>query len=404
MLEGKRILLGVTGGIAAYKAADLCSRLRKQGAEVRVVVTEHAARFVTPTTFQALSGHPVGLDLFAVGDAWAIEHITLAKGTDLAIVAPATANFLAKMAAGIADDLLSTTLLALDCPVLVAPAMNPQMFTHPSVQANLATLRERGVGVLEPGTGLMACGDTGPGRLPEPEDLVRAIADRLSATHDLQGVRLLVTAGPTQEPFDAVRYISNPSSGKMGYAVAAAARKRGADVTLVSGPTLLSDPEGVRVVRVQTAEEMHRACLEVFSETDWMVSAAAVSDYRPASRVAGKLKKEEGDLTVILTRTPDILAELGQRKRPGQVLCGFAAETADLEANARAKLSRKNLDLIVANDVSQPDAGFGVDTNRADLLDAAGGVEALPLLSKEELAHRILDRMKALAARRPAAT
>jgi phosphopantothenoylcysteine decarboxylase/phosphopantothenate--cysteine ligase len=360
-------------------------------------MTRNATHFVSPTTFQAISQHPVALELFQQGEGQVIEHISLAQSSDLVVVAPATANLVAKLAHGIADDLLSTTLLAVACPVMVAPAMNPTMYAQPAVQANLSVLRSRGVIVVEPGTGLTACGDVGRGRLPEPQELQERIEEVLSRGKDLEGIRLLVTAGPTQESFDAVRFISNPSTGKMGYAVAEAAAARGARVTLVSGPTNLAPPAGVETVGVRTAEEMLTACVSAMPETDWVVAAAAVSDYRPQTTSPGKLKKGEGDLTVTLVRTPDVLAEIGLLRRADQVLCGFAAETDDLLRNARGKLEAKHLDLIVANDLTGQGAGFGVDTNRVTLLPRDGSPQELPLLPKREVATRILDRMRDLS-------
>jgi len=399
MLKGKLITLGVTGSIAAYKAAELASLLAKAGADVHVVMTAGAQKFVAPATFAALTGNPVHTDMFA-GAAGAggspLPHIELAKA-HLLVVAPATANILAKAAHGVADDLLSTVILAARGPVLFCPAMNVHMYRNPATRANIATLREYGCRVLEPGAGRLACGEEGEGRLPEPAEIVAEITRLLGGpAKDLQGLSVLVTAGGTREPIDPVRFISNRSSGKMGYALARAAAARGADVTLVSAPTALPAPAGVKVVLVETAQQMFAAVLEHFPQADLVLKAAAVADYRPAKPAEQKIKKEGETLVLELTRNPDILLELGRRKKPGQVLVGFAAETENLLANARRKLAEKNVDLLVANDVTRPGAGFGADTNIVKLIYRDGKVVDLPLLEKTVLADRILDAALAL--------
>nr|WP_027717220.1 bifunctional phosphopantothenoylcysteine decarboxylase/phosphopantothenate--cysteine ligase CoaBC [Desulfovirgula thermocuniculi] len=391
MLGGKRIILGVTGGIAAYKACELASALSRRGALVDVVMTRAAQEFVRPLTFAALTGRPVHTSLFHTPGGDFVPHIRLASEADLAVIAPATANFLAKLAWGLADDLLSTLLLALRCPVLLCPAMNTAMLMHPAVRANLQRLREMGYHIMEPAAGHLACGAQGPGRLPEPEEILERIADLLAPQKDYRGVKVLVTAGGTREPLDPVRFISNRSSGKMGYALARAAARRGAAVTLVSAPTALKPPKGVEFVSVETAREMYREVVSRFPLQDVVIKAAAVADYRPRVVAAQKIKKKEGTLILELEKNPDILFELGRQKLPHQVLVGFAAETADLEANAREKLEKKNLDLLVANDVTRPGAGFGWDTNEVKIFYPDGRVQPLPLMPKEELAHRLLD-------------
>jgi phosphopantothenoylcysteine decarboxylase / phosphopantothenate---cysteine ligase len=393
-LRGRRVVLGVSGGIAAYKAVEVCRRLVDAGAWVSPVLTDDATRFVGALTFSALASEPARTSLFdgaaEAGDP--IPHTTLGQRADLVVIAPATAKLLGKLAAGISDDLLSATLLATRAPVLVAPAMHTEMWEHAAVQDNVATLRSRGVHVVGPAVGHLAGGDTGAGRLAEPADIVRAAADVLARSGDLAGLRVLVTAGGTREPLDPVRYLGNRSSGKMGHAVADAASRRGAAVTLVTTVDRETDP-AVEVVRVETAEEMHDAVTGRFAECDVVVMAAAVADFRPKVVAAEKLKKSGGVPEIVLEPTPDILATLGERKTH-QLLVGFAAETEQLREHATAKLTAKRVDLVVANDVSQPDAGFEVDTNRAVLLDAVSGVEELPLLSKIALADVILDRVR----------
>ena len=394
-LAGSRVLLGVTGGIAAYKSAYLARLLRERGADVQVVMTPAATRFVGPDTFSALTGNPVHSDIFERTDV--VLHVRLAREADVAVIAPATANLLAKLTWGIADDLLTSTLLEFDGPLVVAPAMHSGMHAHPATRGNLETLRERGVVQVGPVIGPLAAGDAGMGRMAEPEVIVLAIEDVLSAGRDLSGRRILVTAGPTHEPIDAVRFLGNRSSGKMGWAIAEEAQRRGAAVTLVSGPTHLPDPPGVDVVRVETAEEMRDAVLARFDETDAVVKAAAVADFRPKEHVEGKIKKEGGTPDLHLEPTPDILRELGERKGD-TVLVGFAAETEDLENAGRQKLREKHLDLIVVNQVGSPGTGFDSETNRAMILAAMG--EELPLRewTKRDLAAAICDRLAELLA------
>ena len=390
-LEGKEIILGVTGSIAAYKAVEILRELTRRGADVTVVMTEGAQRFITPLTFETLSRRPVLTDLFTLEYDKQIGHVASAGRADLLLVAPATANTIAKCAHGLADDFLSNIYLSSTCPVLLAPAMDLEMYAHPAVQENLSRLKGRGVSVVEPEYGELASGLIGRGRLAELSAILQAVEDLLHRQGDLKGETVLVTAGPTQEPLDPVRYISNRSSGKMGFAIAQAARDRGAHVMLVSGPTFLPTPHGVTRTDVTTAEEMYHAVLDRLDETTILIMAAAVADYRPSSQAAQKIKKREA-MTVELVRNPDILAEAGRRKR-SQILVGFAAETEELIQNAREKLAKKNLDLIVANDIR---VGFGGETNRVTILDRQGSVEELPELTKREAAHRILDRVVAL--------
>ncbi|HUF85454.1 MAG TPA: bifunctional phosphopantothenoylcysteine decarboxylase/phosphopantothenate--cysteine ligase CoaBC [Acidimicrobiia bacterium] len=388
-LRGRRVVLGVTGGIAAYKAVEVCRRLVDAGSHVAPVLTEDALRFVGALTFSALASEPARTSLFEGSDP--IPHTHLGQSADLVVVAPATAKLLGKYAAGISDDLLTATLLATRAPVLVAPAMHTEMWEHPAVQENLATLRRRGVHVVDPEAGRLAGGDEGEGRLADPARIVRAAAVVL-AVGDLAGVRVLVTAGGTREPLDPVRFVGNRSSGKMGHAVADAAASRGAAVTLV---TTADRPAAdvVEVVRVETADEMADAVLGRFAEVDVVVMAAAVADFRPKATTTQKLKKQDGVPEVVLEPTPDILAALGERKQSHQVLVGFAAETEHVQEQAAGKLTAKRVDLMVANDVSAPDAGFEVDTNRAILLYSSGSAEETPLVPKAELAGLILDRV-----------
>jgi phosphopantothenoylcysteine decarboxylase / phosphopantothenate---cysteine ligase len=397
ILQDKKIVLGVTGGIAVYKAVELLRLLMCAGVQVQVVMTQSAQEFVTPLTFQALSGAPVRTTLFGPGTE-PLEHISLAQAVDGLIIAPATANCLGKLAAGLGDDLLTTLVLAATRPILVCPAMNVKMYENAVVQGNLDLLRRRGFHILEPDSGEMACGAYGPGRLPEPAAIVEALAELLTPK-DLHGYQILMSAGPTHEDLDPVRFLTNRSTGKMGYALAKIARRRGAAVCLVSGPSTLSAPAGVDLVPVRSALEMQQALATRFSETDALIMSAAVSDYRPAGCAEQKIKRGEAEMLVKLTHNPDILASLAALKT-GQVMVGFAAETQDIVRHAQKKLERKNLDLIVANDVSAPDSGFAVDTNRVSLLHRSGEVESLPLLSKEEVADRILDRVAALLAAR----
>ncbi len=398
-MKDKRVVLGVSGGIAAYKAVEVLRGLTQRGADVRVVMTTHATQFVTPLTFHTLSGHPVITDLFPPNPADPLEHIHVVQGegekdaADLVVVAPATANLIGKYARGIADDFLTTCLLAAPCPVLLAPAMNQWMLRHPAVQENLARLRQRGVHILDPETGELACLDEGEGRLVEPSIILSAAASILERSGDLRGRRILVTAGPTREPWDAVRVLTNRSSGKMGYALAACAQRRGAEVILVSGPASLPDPPGVEVVRVETAEEMRQAVWRALDNCQAVIKAAAVSDYRPRDPIRQKSQKGPPETTLVLERTADILAELGQRKG-NRVLVGFAAETSNSAENAAAKLKAKNLDLVVANSVGGEEETMGADVTRALLLDASGRRTETPALTKTALADIVLDRVR----------
>jgi phosphopantothenoylcysteine decarboxylase/phosphopantothenate--cysteine ligase len=386
------VVLGVTGCIGAYKACEVLRELQKRSMDVRVVMTVSATRFVAPMTFEALSRHPVFLDQFALGDQGEIQHIGLADAADLLLVAPATANILGKFARGIADDALSTLFTATRAPVLVAPAMNVNMFSHPAVVENLEILRSRGVGVVEPGTGYLACGWLGQGRLAEVPEIVAAAMQVLERRRDLAGETVLVTAGPTVEDIDPVRFVSNRSSGRMGYRLAEAARDRGARVVLVSGPTALPAPFGIDLVKVRSAEEMAHAVGERLEGVTIVAMAAAVSDYRPATIAPQKIKKADGGVVLEMVRTPDILRSIGERKGALFVI-GFAAETENLRENAGRKLSQKRLDLIVANDVGREGQGFGGETNAALLLDAGGGAVDVPPTSKRALADRIWDRV-----------
>ncbi len=392
-MTGKRcILLGVTGGIAAYKSVELARRLVQEGYRVKTVMTEHATELVTPLTFRTVTGEEVSVRLYEDGGS-PIRHLSLAQEADLVVVAPATANIIAKMATGIADDLLSTTLLSATSPVIVAPAMNTEMYRHPATQANLRILEERGVTVVGPASGALACGAEGVGRMVEPDELLAVIREKLAVEKILHNVNILVTAGGTREPIDAVRYIGNYSTGKMGFALAEEARERGAQVTLVSGPTMLKPPVGVNFHQVDTAEEMYRKVLEEAEEAQVIIKAAAVADFAPVKVHPGKVKKAGAELSIELKRTPDILAELGRRKKPGQILVGFSAETEDLLENSLKKLKEKNLDMIVANDISRKDSGFASDYNQAVIITAKGSREELPLLSKRKLAAEVLERV-----------
>ena len=393
MLQGKTVLLGVTGGIAAYKAAALCSALVKQHAAVEVIMTEHATEFIAPLTFEQLTGRRTIVNTFDRNFTHQVEHISLAHRTDLVLIAPATANICAKLAHGLADDMLTTTVLACKCPKLIAPAMNTNMYENPVTQDNLDLLRRYGWEVIEPAAGRLACGDVGKGKMPEPEDLLQHVLRHLALPHDLTGKRILVTAGPTQESLDPVRYLTNHSTGKMGYAIARMAMLRGADVTLITGPTSIAPPPFVTVVPVVSAQDMFEAVAAHSPSCDWIIKAAAVADYTPADYSDDKVKKKDGDLSIPLKRTQDILQYLGDHKRPGQFLCGFSMETRDMLENSRAKLEKKHVDMICANNLKVAGAGFGVDTNVLTLI-TADGVEELPLLSKEEAACRILDTIQ----------
>ncbi len=400
MLQGKTVVLGVSGGIAVYKAVELLRLLTKAGAEVHVVMTKSAQQFVTPLTFQTLSGNPVHTDLFNLYQEQEIGHISLADRADLFLLAPATANLIGKIAQGLADDLLTTSVMATKAPVLLAPAMNSNMYENPIYQRNQKLLREYGYHLLEPATGELACGWQGQGKLPDPE-LILSAAKSVLAPKDLFGCQILITAGPTREELDPVRYLTNYSSGKMGYAIAAAARQRGASVTLVSGPTNLSVPEGVSCVSVCSAEEMRSAVLEHYEAADIVIKAAAVADYRPVRRAEQKIKKSGDELVIELEKNPDILAELGEQKG-ARVLVGFAAETERLLAHAAEKLQKKHLDLIVANDITREGAGFDVDTNIVRFLHADGRVEEFDLMGKDQVANQLLNRVALLyQAKRP---
>lgn len=392
-IAGKNIVLGVTGGIAAYKAVELVSRLKKAGAEVHVVMTRAAQEFVTELTFREISGHAVATDMWGEVQEFHVEHIALAQLADLVVVAPATANFIAKAAAGIADDLLTTTLLATKAPIFVAPAMNTNMYENPLTQRNLEILRRFGVHVMEPAEGQLACGVSGKGRLPEPSALADEILCFFERKQSLNGCRILVTAAGTREPIDPVRYIGNRSSGKMGYAIAAKAAMRGAEVILVSGPSALQAPAGVKLVRVESAAEMRDAVWKEYEAVDAVIMSAAVADYRVKAAAPEKIKKTQDEWMLPLVKNPDILYELGRHKKR-QILIGFAAETQNVLEYARGKLEKKNLDYIVANDVTEDGAGFNTDTNRILMISRTGEVERFPLMRKTELADIILDRLE----------
>lgn len=389
LLKGKHIVLGVSGSIAAYKIATLASMLVKKQADVTVIMTPNATHFINPITFETLTGNKCLVDTFDRNFKYSVEHVALAKLADVFLVAPASADVIAKAACGIADDMLTTTLLACRCPKVFAPAMNTAMYENPIVQDNIKKLEDYGMEVIDPASGYLACGDVGAGKMPEPELLFEEIIRALTPK-DMAGKRLLVTAGPTQEKLDPVRYISNHSTGKMGYAIARQAMLRGAQVTLVSGKTDLQPPAGVRFVPVVSAADMAQAVKETAFEQDIIIKAAAVADYRPASVAQEKMKKKDGELSVALERTEDILGWLGAHRREGQFLCGFSMETEHLLENSRAKLEKKRIDMIVANNLRQEGAGFGTDTNVVTILTKDDAVE-LPLLSKEEVADRLLD-------------
>jgi len=394
-MKGRKVIVGVTGGIAAYKAAELVRLLAKEGAVTRVAMTHHATKFITPLTLETLSGNRVIADMWSP-ETHPLDHITWGQDSELIIIAPATANFIGKMAHGIGDDFLSTLVIAATARVLVCPAMNTQMYLNNAVQENLRILKARGCAIMEPEAGELACRTEGPGRLPEPEDIVEE-ARMLLSKQDLAGLRILVTAGATLEPLDPVRYMSNRSSGKMGYALARAARMRGAKVTLVSGPTALKPPRDVALSRVKTTEEMRRTVLAECRQYDVIIKAAAVLDWRPKEIAEHKIKKGRGVQTLELVENPDILAELGcSRGNSRCLLVGFAAETQDFIANAQEKLKKKNLDLIVVNDVSREDAGFEADTNAVKIVYRDGRMEELPLMTKAEVADQLLDRIKTL--------
>lgn len=395
MLKGKKIVLGVSGGIAIYKVVDLVSKLRKKGAEIRVVMTENAAKFVSPLLFAEISGHKAAVSMWDGRDEFNVEHIALANWGDVLLLAPATANILAKMTYGLADDLLSTVLLAAPCPKIVCPAMNTGMYENVATQANLALLRKRGVEIMEPGCGELACGTTGAGRLPEVPEIIAAL-ERFFALREgaMRGVKVMVTAAGTREPIDPVRFIGNRSSGKMGYAIAKEALLRGAEVVLITGPSALTPPPYARVINVETTQQMMDACMAEFPAVDVVIKAAAVADFKPREVAGQKIKKihPEDGMTVVLDQNPDILKTLGSVKKK-QFLVGFAAETQNLLENAAAKVKKKNLDMIVVNDVSMKGAGFNTDTNIVKFLYPDGKIEALEILSKDDVAEILLDRV-----------
>ena len=397
MLSGKCVVVGVTGGIAAYKTCEVVSRLKKLHVDVRVIMTKNATEFVSPLTFQSLSHNPVSVDTFANIQTWEIEHIALAQRADVFVIAPATANIIGKLACGIADDMLSTTVMATHAPVLIAPAMNTAMLENAATQQNMRTLSERGMRFIAPGTGMLACGTSGAGRMSEPSQIVDEIVRTLRPREDFAGLSVVVTAGPTAEPLDPVRYITNRSSGKMGYAIAEAAHARGAHVTLISGPTAIQPPKGVDFVRIGTTQELYDAVLG-HADADVVIQAAAPADYRAREISPTKIKRTGDSLMIELVPNPDIAAALGARKHPGQTLVGFAAETNNVIENAQGKLKRKSLDLIVANDVTRAGAGFDVDTNIVTLIDGEG-MKELPMMTKREVADGILDRVAELRAR-----
>ena len=392
MLEGKTVLLGVTGSIAAYKIAYLASALKKQQADVHVLMTRNATNFINPITFESLTGNKCLVDTFDRNFQFQVEHVSIAKKADVVIIAPASANVIGKLAHGIADDMLTTTIVACRCKKFISPAMNTNMFENPIVQDNLKTLEHYGYEVIDPAVGYLACGDTGAGKMPEPETLLNYILRECACEKDMKGLKVLVTAGPTQEAIDPVRYITNHSSGKMGYAIAKMAMLRGADVTLVSGRTALAPPPFVKVVPVVTARDMYEAVTSVGQEQDIIIKAAAVADYRPASVSDEKIKKKDDDMSIALERTDDILKYLGEHKPEGQFLCGFSMETENMIGNSRVKLTRKNLDMVAANNVKMAGAGFQGDTNVLTLITQDEEV-SLPLMSKEDAAGKILDKI-----------
>ena len=392
-LTGREIVLGVTGGIAAYKSAEVVSRLRHLGANVHVIMTKNATEFVSPLTFQTLSANQVVTDTFQAPEYWNVEHVALAKLAEVFVIAPATANIIAKMASGIADDMLSTTVLATKAPVLIAPAMNTGMWTAEATRENVQKLKTRGVHFVGPDSGILACGDEGAGRMSEPEAIVEAIRDILDVRRDLEGLKILVTAGATKERLDPVRYMTNDSSGKMGFAIAEAARDRGAEVTAVYGSVTATVPEGIRRIQIESAQELYDTMMHETPDQDIIIQAAAVCDYRFEKTSTSKIKKAEGEsLTLTLKENPDVAKAVGAIKKKGQTLVGFAAETDNVWKNAAEKLKKKNLDMIVANDVTLPGAGFNVDTNIAALI-TKDGTEEQPLQTKRELAEKILDKV-----------
>lgn len=389
-LQGKCVLLGVTGGIAAYKMANVASGLRKAGATVHVIMTENATKFITPLTFETLTNNRCVVDTFARDFQYDVKHISLAKAADLILIAPATANVIAKLANGLADDMLTTTVLAAKCKKLVAPAMNTAMLENPITQDNIARLKRYGFGIIEPAVGMLACKDVGSGKLPEPETLLDCIAMELAREKDMAGLRVTVTAGPTQEALDPVRYLTNHSTGRMGYAIAREAMLRGADVTLISGPTALKPVPGVKTVDVVSARDMFEAVQTALPETDILIKAAAVADYRPANVAEDKIKKQPGEMSIPLERTDDILGWIAEHRHPGLFVCGFSMETRDMVENSKKKLAKKHLDMIAANNLKVAGAGFGVDTNVVTIL-TADGIRELPLMGKDQVASQLLD-------------
>ena len=392
-LTGKTVVLGVTGGIAAYKMANVASALRKAGANVHVIMTKNATEFITPLTFETLTNNRCMVDTFDRNFQYDVAHISLAKAADLMLIAPATANVIAKLAHGLADDMLTTTALAAKCKKLVAPAMNTAMLENPITQENLKQLERYGFGIIQPAVGLLACKDVGSGKLPEPEVLLDAVARELAREKDLLGVRVTVTAGPTQESLDPVRYLTNHSSGKMGYAIAREAMLRGAEVTLISGPVALKPVPGVKLVPITTAQDMLEAVQAALPETDILIKAAAVADYRPAAVSDQKLKKQDGELSIPLERTADILAWVSEHRHPGLFVCGFSMETENMLENSRKKLQKKHLDMIVANNLKTQGAGFGVETNVVTLI-TQDEIQELPLMGKDEVAGKLLDEIQ----------
>jgi len=389
MLRNKNIVLGITGSIAAYKAAEIASQLTQAGAKVNVIMTEEAIQFISPITFRAITGRPLVTEMFDLASEFSIEHVSLAEAADIVAIAPATANIIAKLAAGIADDILCCTVLATKAPVIIAPAMETSMYNNPITQDNLSKLKARDFVIIAPAWGWLASGKEGLGRLADIDDIIGNIRKVLGRGGDLTGKHIVVTAGGTQEPIDPVRYISNRSSGKMGYALAEAARDRGAKVTLVTAPISLPEPVGVDVVKVGTAQEMRQAVVKVTSQADALIMAAAVADYRPIKAAKDKIKKGEAGLTLELECTPDILGSV----KGNFIKVGFAAESSNLVKNAKQKLQQKGLDFIVANDITASDSGFGVDTNKVTIIDQEGKIDSLPLLAKREVAERVLDRV-----------
>ncbi|AOT68419.1 bifunctional phosphopantothenoylcysteine decarboxylase/phosphopantothenate--cysteine ligase CoaBC [Geosporobacter ferrireducens] len=396
MYSDKNVVIGVTGGIAAYKAADIVSRLRKLCINVNVIMTKSAQEFVQPLTFQAISQNYVVTDMFEEPKTWDVEHISIAQKADVFLIAPATANVIGKIAGGIADDMLTTTVMATKAPVLIAPAMNTNMYENPIVQKNIEALKCMGYHFVEPTSGRLACGDFGKGKMAEPEVIVSELLKLLSPNKDLQGKNVLVTAGPTREAIDPVRFITNHSSGKMGYAIAERAAARGAEVMLVSGPTNLPTPIGVKRLDVNTTNEMYNMVIEHSDKADIIIKSAAVADYRPETVAENKIKKGDVDIAISLTRNPDILKKLGEIKKDGQVLVGFAAETQDIIENAKSKVERKNLDFIVANDLTKDGAGFKGDTNIVTIIDSTGDVQHYEKMDKKDLADIILDKAKSI--------